>query len=430
MRKSIIFLIVFPLFFTFSAPPLAVANEYLCSSSAFKIDNPSPYWSYSTSTDLRLLATWQISDPNNCITQIDNRGYGLDEATLTNIYPNKTLPTTWGIKRDREQVIITAIFDVPLDWLKAFPNSSSSIGLLQTLENLSITRQLSGKTNQFFGFIYGQLSLAQIWGIWFSKVQKLDNSKCDAPESENTNVYPKDEIVPKVSYKITNHGLNPSVQLNLSGTRNCIFLINTPTFDSKKYFTSFWDFGSNEYFSSITNSSEAIVRAGTNMKVSNNRGENSRVFGKLFGYVIIDKYEELVDTNSQVSQSQDLITIDSKLDLTTLKNRKGNVGLYVNYNYWYRGGFSSSPGGWTITWDSPTSYTARYSKSSVNFPGTMMAHNQFFVEIPMAALLSEKYVPTSGKNATKIITLNCTNGKLVKKISGKNPKCPTGFKKK
>ena len=429
MRKSIIFLIVFP-FFTLSVPPLAVANEYLCSSSAFKIDNPSPNWSYSTSTDLRLLATWQISDPNNCITQIDNRGYGLDEATLTNIYPNKTLPTTWGIKRDSEQVIITAIFDVPLDWLKAFPNSSSSIGLLQTLENLSITRQLSGKTNQFFGFIYGQLSLAQIWGIWFSKVQKLDNSKCDAPASENTFVYPKDEIVPKVSYKITNHGLNPSVQLNLSGTRNCIFLINTPTFDSKKYFTSFWDFESNEYFSSIANSSEAIVRAGTNMKVSNNRGENSRVLGKLFGYVIIDKYEELVDMDSQVSQSQDLIIIDSKLDLTTLKNRKGNVGLYVNYNYWYRGGFSSSPGGWTITWDSPTSYTARYSKSSVNFPGTMMAHNQFFVEIPMAALLSEKYVPTSGKNATKVITLNCTNGKLVKKISGKSPKCPTGFKKK
>ena len=429
MRKSIIFLIVC-LFFTLSAPPLVVANDYLCSASAFKINNPSPNWSYSTATDLRLLATWQILDPNNCITQIENRGYGLDDATLTNIYPNKILPTTWGIKRDADQVIITAIFDVPLDWLKAFPNSSNSVGLLQTLENLSITRQLSGKTNQFLGFIYGQLSLAQIWGIWFSKVQKLDNSKCDAPESENTFVYPKSEIVPKVSFNITNHGLAPSVQLNLTETKNCIFLINTPTFDSKKYFTSFWDFGSSEYFPFIASSSEAIVRAGTNMKVSNNRGENSRVFGKLFGYVTIDKYEELVDVNSQVSQSENSIMIDSKLDLTTLKNRKGNVGLYVNYNYWYRGGFSSSSGGWTITWDSPSSYTARYSKGSVNFPGTMMAHNQFFVEIPIAALLSERYVPISGKNATKVITLNCTNGKLTKKISGKNPKCPTGFRKK
>ena len=39
-------------------------------------------------------------------------------------------------------------------------------------------------------------------------------------------------------------------------------------------------------------------------------------------------------------------------------------------------------------------------------------------------------VKASAKPVTKQITISCVKGKTVKKISGINPKCPAGYKKK
>ncbi|NCU87489.1 MAG: hypothetical protein EBV58_06765, partial [Actinobacteria bacterium] len=37
---------------------------------------------------------------------------------------------------------------------------------------------------------------------------------------------------------------------------------------------------------------------------------------------------------------------------------------------------------------------------------------------------------TGGKNATTKTTITCVKGKTTKKVTGLNPKCPSGYKKK
>lgn len=60
------------------------------------------------------------------------------------------------------------------------------------------------------------------------------------------------------------------------------------------------------------------------------------------------------------------------------------------------------------------------------------------LKIPLSKLVTEAYVlteaPKSGVSTTvalpktKASTITCVKGNLVKKVSGKNPKCPAGFK--
>ncbi|MFM8008004.1 MAG: hypothetical protein ACKO86_24390, partial [Dolichospermum sp.] len=75
--------------------------------------SPTPRWSYSTQKDLKILATWSISDPNKCIQQLDTVGdrissysdLNLNNFVYKYVYPRKELPTVWQFFRDNDQVI-------------------------------------------------------------------------------------------------------------------------------------------------------------------------------------------------------------------------------------------------------------------------------------------------------------------------------------
>jgi hypothetical protein len=46
-----------------------------------------------------------------------------------------------------------------------------------------------------------------------------------------------------------------------------------------------------------------------------------------------------------------------------------------------------------------------------------------------SAVPSKQTAPVK-KTVPKLKTINCVKGKMSKKVSGSNPKCPTGYKKK
>jgi hypothetical protein len=50
---------------------------------------------------------------------------------------------------------------------------------------------------------------------------------------------------------------------------------------------------------------------------------------------------------------------------------------------------------------------------------------------PTPAPTVEKNVaPATVKQATKKVTISCVKGKRIEKVTGVNPKCPAGYKKK
>jgi hypothetical protein len=49
---------------------------------------------------------------------------------------------------------------------------------------------------------------------------------------------------------------------------------------------------------------------------------------------------------------------------------------------------------------------------------------------PSAPEVKEVAAAKPASAVAKKITITCTKGKLIRKVSGTTPKCPTGFKKK
>ena len=56
-------------------------------------------------------------------------------------------------------------------------------------------------------------------------------------------------------------------------------------------------------------------------------------------------------------------------------------------------------------------------------------HAWYFYENGFQTIQSTNYLPVASKKVSPK-TINCTNGKTTKKVSGTNPKCPKGYKVK
>ncbi len=439
MKHKFFLLCLSTLLLTGHFAPTSYANDFNCTLSNFKIDNPTPRWSYSMQKDLKILATWSISDPNNCIENLNiNRVYSdlnTNNFIYSYMFPRKELPTDWKLFRDGSQVIITALFEISLDWLRANYNSKDNAAFrLTEFKSVSGALSLEGKSKNYVGLISGELSAAKIWAIWFSKLQGIDTTSCDAPKSDSTYSYPKPPLKPKVDTKVIQYGNLPIVQLTFSQTKNCIFLLDTqPIFNEqgqKLYSTAYWESNAYPYFQKIAADESSVIQAATNMKV----------FGpNFFGEETIDKFDKIIPVKSSVRQEGDNIVVNSQLDLRNASELNSKVGFYLNYYYWYYGGATSTPSGWRITWNSDSSFTARYSAGSFSNPGVALAHNGIFFEMDGRDLLlspeakaeaDAQAIADKVKAKAKKSTISCIKGSVVKKITAVKPKCPKGFKVK
>ncbi len=443
MKQKSLLLFLSALLLTGYSAPVSYANDFNCTLSNFEVDAPTPKWSFSMQKDLKILATWSISDPNKCIEQLDTIGdrtsiysnLNLNNFVYQYIYPRKELPTVWQLFRDNNQVIITALFEIPLDWLSANYNKKDSNLFVSTeLNHISGFRTLYGKNKNYVGQISAELSAAKIWAIWFSKQQGINTTSCNAPKSSNTFLYPNPPLEPKVVTNIIQYGQRPIVQMTFSQTQNCIFLLDTQPISNgqgeKFYSMPYWDRSAHVYFQKIAADESSVIQAATNMEVSDS---------SFFGQKTIYKFGQVIPVKSSVRQEGENIVVTSQLDLTNANELNSKVGFYLNFYYWYYGGSSSSSSGWTVTWNSDNSFTARYSAGSYSNPGFALAHNGIFFEMNSRDLVlspeakaeaDAQAVADKAKVGAKKSTINCIKGSVVKKVKAVNPVCPKGFRKK
>lgn len=438
MKRKLLFLMILTFWFTGISMPSSYANDFNCTLSNFKVDSPTPRWSYSMQKDLKILATWSIADPNSCIASLDTHsvyaGLNLNNFVYKYVYPRTELATEWQMFRQDGQVIITALFEISLDWLRANYNKKDNISFSSTeFDDIYGMKGLYGKNKNYVGSISAELSAAKVWAIWFSKLQGINTAQCDAPKSSSTYLYPNPPLEPKVSSKVVKHGQQPIVEFTFTQTKNCIFLLDTQPISLGQgdnfYSTPYWDRSAHVYFQKVATDESSVIQAATNMYVTDT---------SFFGKRTINSLGKVIPAKSTVRQDGENIVVTSQLDLMNAVELYSKVGFYLNYYYWYHGGSSSSSAGWTITWNSNSSFTARYNKGSYTDPGFALAHNGIFFELsggdlilsPEARAEAQKLAEEKSVLNQKKSKIVCVKGKLTKTISGENAKCPKGYKVK
>ncbi len=435
----------------FGSVNISNANEYLCSN--FKIPNSdNPNWTFSEAKDLRIVFVWNIHDPNKCIATLRN---GLGEFAIRYNTSNSKLQQTWDLIRSGDYVAIAASVEVPIDWLLADPNDRGIrwSGNGQLLDDISSIASLYDSKGEFIPYpLRGSISKVTLWGVWFSKNQGLKSSECQFPSAENIYSPPTDPLDPKYRLTISDFGLRPTIKIEMSETRNCIFLVhsgpveqeiqnsNQSDFLAEK---AFWDSSASNFFPAILNSPNKIVQIGFgNFGLS---GQSCN-WGFKCPWAKITSKPNLISHTDSVISSDNSLTITSSLDLGVNPKIDDLVGIYIGYYYWYSGGPTYTSGGWTINWKNPSSFTARYNRGGYDSPLRKMQYQTHYITIPVQNLLlspqdkaaADKAAAdkaAADKAAAKVTvgsksTITCTKGKLTKKVTASNPKCPAGFKRR
>lgn len=187
----------------------------------------------------------------------------------------------------------------------------------------------------------------------------------------------------------------------------------------------------------------------------------------------------------QVTRDGDVVRVVTSIDATGLTPSMGkNLTLYLGQYAWFTEKSSYVNGGWRVS-ISGSSWTARYSPGGSLPGGRFMAYTTTAINIPLADVLMTAEQKAAAEAAAKAAaeakakaeaeakakaeadakaraeaaakaqaeaeakakadaaalaaqiqaslkktTITCAKGKLLKKVTGTNPKCPTGWKRK
>ena len=462
-KSTNIFFAMFIIIFGLLSPIPAKAN-YSClnpPSTAWK----DPIWSASNTKDLKLLASWSFNDPEGCIVGIDSQ-YGNTDFRWN--YREQIFPTSWRITRDGEMTLVTAELEFPIQLLQSMPNRNldgfgTDFSQLLQLLRVDTWLKLRKGTGYDSSQINGKTGLAHLWGVWFSKNQNLVPLEC-----EPTTGRVQDS---KLSWKILSSGLKPVVEITIQEDSNCIFLVHAgplskPSGNDPTRLSSFprqalaefpfWDREAPPYFNQIITKPDQLVQVGVGnfadpLQTSNLLSEIDR------NTVQIKNLPNQILTHSDVvSRDGSNVKVTTTLDGTEISpNSNDVITIYTGYYWWTTEESSGSRPGWTITF-SGNSWTARYSRGGPLPGGRFMEYSTRAIKIPIKDLLITAEQQAAEKQAaaqavadkikadaqavldkakadaekSKKITITCTKGSKVKKVTSVKPKCPSGYKLK
>jgi hypothetical protein len=446
--------------------------DYNCTS--FSIPNwDHPDWSISNSKDLRIVFTWRVNDPQQCVAGLE-KVTGLKNFFVKYSSPTQNFDTTWNFERSGDVAVVTATFEVPIQWLQAWDNTGEkySTGMQQNFPDIQNTLMgLNDQAGKHLGDVHGEISKATLWGIWFSKNQGLDTSQCDYPLGSTNYTPPNIPLNPDFEVKILEYGYNPKIQISVNSTKNCIFLLHSgplkATSDNlslgAKYLSEapFWNHASQVFFSSILGSQNQIIQIGIGGFARNCNCNPSG--GANIPFAELQTEPNLVSHTDFLSQVSEEIRVTSSLDLNGVPQNAAEVGIYVGYYYWYNSAPTSGSGRWMINWTSPSTFTATYQNGFYSSPIRVMQYQSHYISIPLKDLLLSPEVKaaadkaaadkaaadkaaadkaaadkaaadkaaadakTKSASSTKS-TITCVKGKLVKKIPAYTFSCPKGYK--
>ncbi len=441
------------------------ANEYSCLQDP-QLLTKDPVWSTSSNKDLKFVVSWAFKDPENCIVGMHGKGetFG-DENIFKWDYPSQgwfKFPATWTLTRAGEMTLISAETEFPISLLRALPNRNLDgygFDLSQLTQRFTVNTALKTRQGSNFGntFIGGKYGISQLWGNWFSKNQGIFPDQCK-PISPN---YDMTKLNAKVSWKVINPGTRPTVEIAVQEDSNCIFLVHAgplvkPSrlnkFDASTQKSlaerPFWSGEAPPYFSQILSKPDQLVQVAV--------GDFA---GKALGYGGEDSDTDIVESlpsqflshSDSVIRDGQNVKVTTTIDLTNFSSASSDViTIYTGFYWWYSKDSSYTSAGWRINY-SGNSWTARYSPGGSLPGGVFMGYTGRAVKIPIFDLVTSaadkaaadkaaadkaaEDKAAADKAAAKVTvgsksTITCTKGKLTKKVTASNPKCPAGFKRR
>jgi hypothetical protein len=443
------------------------ANEYSCLQQPEPLSK-DPIWTTSSTKDLKFIVSWAFKDPENCIVGMYAAGerYWGNEFTWNSKNPGSDFkfPATWTITRAGEMTLISAETEFPIPLLQSLPNRNLD-GYGFDLQQLTQDYEIStdAKTRQGSKFssvdLDGKYALASLWGNWFSKNQGIFPDQCK-PISPD---YDMTKLNANVSWKVINPGTRPSVEISIQEDSNCIFLVHSGPlakssglnkFDASKQKSlaerPFWSGEAPPYFNQILSKPNQLVQVAvgdfTGKALGYGSGEDSDTD------IVETLPSRILSHSDSVIRDGQNVKVATTIDLTDIPSNSSEViTIYTGFYWWYSKDSSYTSAGWRINY-SGNSWTARYSPGGSLPGGVFMGYTARAVKIPIVDLFTSAAEKAALEKAAlekaalekaalekaaagrvtlgSKSTITCIKGKLAKKVTSFNPKCPAGFKRK
>jgi len=390
------------------------ANEYSCLRSPVQLTK-NPIWTTSSSKDLKFVVSWAFKDPENCIVGMNGKDEPFGNNSFRWDYPNRPtfeFPASWTVTRAGEMALVSAETEFPIPLLQALPNRNldgGDLDLSQLTQKYDVLTAV--KTRLGSGFestlVAGKYGLAQLWGNWFSKNQGIFPDQCK-PISPD---YDMSKLNSKISWKITNPGTKPTVEISIQEDSNCIFLVHAgPLAKSSglnKYDNStqkslaerpFWSGEAPPYFNQILSKPDQLVQ----VAVGDFASEAPR-YGRYFREdsdtdIVETLPSEILSHSDSVIRDGQSVKVTTTIDGTGISSDSSNViTIYTGFYWWYSKDSSYTSAGWRVTY-SGNSWTARYSSGGSLPGGIFMGYTTRAIKIPA----SDLFITTEAKAAAEL----------------------------
>ena len=450
-----------------------------------------PIWTTSLEKNLKFVVSWEFEDPENCIVGIESER-GRDNYFFWRFDGSDKIyfPTFWTVARAGEKALVSAETEFPISLLESLtPRKTSPLDYYSQYlqEKFAVRAELRTRMGSGYSTrsVRGEYGVPQLWGTWFSKNQGISTEQCQ-PISASITGKEIDSLgdMPilnsKITWKILNPGIKPTVEISIREDSNCIFLVHagplkTPlglnAYSNKGNSLAehpFWSEESPAYFNEILSNSDQLVQVAVGDFTGSRFCFPCKPVINYHSDVDLVKTlpTEILSHSDLVSRDGSTVKISATIDGTKISTNSADViTIYTGFYWWFVSTELRAGGaGWRVTF-SGNSWTARYSRGASAPRGKFMGYtaraikipaNQLFVsaadkaaadkaaadkaaaEAEAAAdkLLAEakaeadRILAAAKAVANKKITITCVKGKLTKKVTAVKPKCPSGYKAK
>ena len=403
LEKFLVLVFLFS-FFVITAGPLAHAVDYTCNRTP-NSQGTEPIWTTSKEKNLDFIVSWSFDDPENCVVSAgssDNFFYS-PRAGKTYYFPAK-----WTVTHDNGKTLVSAETSFPIQLLESLANRNydgNGLDLVQVSQEYKVIAPIFFKNQSIQGSLTGKFGLAQLWGIWFSKNQGLFPDNCNPDSSRAYSEERNTTLKTEVSWKILESGQNPRIEIRISETSNCIFLVHSGPIDKIKSLSTseiqpapgkfqaehaFWDGEAPAYFNKILSEPKKLVQVGIGEFTTSPVYEKYHLDFKTDITPISIPPTQIIEHSDSVTRKGNEVVLTTTLDASKLNLLVDKfITVYVGFYNWYTQGTSFTSGGWTIKY-SGNSWTARYYPGGTIPGGSYMFYTTRALKIPVFDLIASE----------------------------------------
>jgi hypothetical protein len=375
------------------------AEDYSCMQPPDTYNQlADPIWSTSSELNLKFVVAWSFKDPENCIIGIwnDDSLYGNNFKYPKSYGEFYQFPTSWKVTRDGEMALVSAEVEFPIQLIQSLnhiDNTTSHINFFNTNKDFAVLFSLKTRLQGGFGrqLGTGSISLASLWGHWFSKNQGIFPKDCNAQTVRSMT-----DFRAVLDWKILKVGESPKIEITLRDNSSCIFFVHAgplgPFKDSwgntgrSLSWDPFWDSGGAFYFRDILTKPDQLIQVGLGDFAKKGFIGESNIIEWYERAYILSQPEEVISHKDEVKLINSDVKIITTLDSTKLNPSDGRIiTLLVGFYSWYYSSYMSSSGGWQISY-SGNSWTARYAKGGKSNAAIEMSYQTAVVKIPITDL--------------------------------------------